>query len=88
MEEVMGGGAGGPSGMGGGNPLAQMMGGMMGSGSSGLRGAGSSREMGDTPRDRSSEGDQELTREVRKTRDELHDIRRTLERIADAIEES
>jgi hypothetical protein len=90
MEKMMGGGADEPPGMGGGNPLAQMMGGMIGNGSSGPRGVGSPREMGDTPRaeDRSSKGDQELTREVRKTRDELHDIRRTLERIANAIEGS
>jgi hypothetical protein len=90
MQEMMGGGASSHPGMGGGNPLAQMMGGMMGGGSGGPRGAGSPPEMDDTPRegDRSSKDNQELTREVRKARDELHDIRRTLERIADAIEES
>jgi len=32
-------------------------------------------------------GNEELVREVRQLRDEVHDIRRTLERIADALED-
>jgi hypothetical protein len=30
---------------------------------------------------------EELTREIRKLRDEVHDVRRTLDRIADALED-
>jgi hypothetical protein len=70
-EEMMGGPGGGMGGMGG-NPMAQMMGGGPGA-MGGGPGGGSDNE--------------ELTREVRQLRDEVHDIRRTLERIADAIEE-
>jgi hypothetical protein len=33
-------------------------------------------------------GNEELVREVRKLRDEVHDIRRSLDRIADAVEDS
>jgi len=88
MEEMMGGG-GGPPGMGGGgggNPFAQMMGGMMGGGG----GPGGPPGMGGGPGGRGEEestGDEELTREVRKLRDEVHDVRRTLDRIADALED-
>ncbi|MFB6129182.1 MAG: hypothetical protein ABEJ47_05390 [Halorhabdus sp.] len=83
MEEAMGGG--GPGGMGGGNPFAQMMSGMMGGGPGGPGGRGPG-EMG--PEDAEEDGgNEELTREVRKLRDEVHDVRRELERIADALEE-
>jgi hypothetical protein len=34
-----------------------------------------------------SGGNEEMVREVRKLRDEVHDVRRTLERIADALED-
>lgn len=71
MEEMMG----GPGGMGG-NPFAQMMGGMMGGGP-GMGGPQGAQELG---------GD-ELVREVRQLRDEVRDINRTLERIANAVEE-
>jgi hypothetical protein len=69
--------------MGGGNPFAQMMGGMMG-------GGGGPGGMGGGPPGQAQEGDsdnEELTREIRKLRDEVHDVRRTLDRIADALEE-
>lgn len=86
MEEMMGGGPGGPGGPGGmggmgGSPFAQMMGGMMG-------GGGPGGALGGAPggRGREEGGDEELVREVRKVRDELHDIRRELERVADALE--
>jgi hypothetical protein len=75
---------GGPGGMGGGggNPFAQMMGGMMGGGPGGMGGggpgAGGPGGSGDN---------EELTREMRKLRDEVHDMRRTLDRIADALED-
>ncbi|WEL17350.1 MULTISPECIES: hypothetical protein [unclassified Halorhabdus] len=83
MEEAMGGG--GPGGMGGGNPFAQMMSGMMGGGPGGPGGRGPG-QMG--PEDESETGgNEELTREVRKLRDEVHDVRRELGRIADALEE-
>ncbi|MFC7027985.1 hypothetical protein ACFQJ5_10910 [Halomicroarcula sp. GCM10025324] len=87
MEEMMGGGGGpgGPGGMGG-NPFAQMMGGMMGGG-----GPGGPGGMGGQPgpgREQESGGDNEdLTREIRKLRDEVNDVRRTLDRIADALED-
>jgi 50S ribosomal subunit-associated GTPase HflX len=44
--------------------------------------------MGGEPggRGRGEESNEELVREVRKVRDELHDIRRELERIGDALE--
>ena len=80
---------GGPPGMGGGgggNPFAQMMGGMMGGGG----GPGGPPGMGGGPGGRGEEestGDEELTREVRKLRDEVHDVRRSLDRIADALED-
>jgi hypothetical protein len=77
-EEMMGGG--GPGGGMGGNPFAQMMGGMMG-------GGGPGGGMGGGPGGGGDVGNEELTREVRQLRDEVHDIRRTLERIADAIED-
>jgi hypothetical protein len=82
MEEMMGGG-GGPGGMGGGNPFAQMMGGMMGGGGGpGGMGGGPPGQGG------AESGDnEELTREIRKLRDEVHDVRRSLDRIADALEE-
>jgi len=75
-EEMMGGG---PGGMGG-NPFAQMMGGMMGGGPGGMGGGPPGAGGGEV-------GNEELTREVRQLRDEVHDIRRTLERIADALED-
>ena len=89
MQEMMGGG-GGPGGMGGGggmggSPFAQMMGGMMGGGGPGA-GAGGPPGMGGSPEGESSDNE-ELVREVRKVRDELHDIRREMERVADALEE-
>lgn len=80
MKDMMAGGEdgdGGPGGMGGGNPMAQMMGGMMGGG--GGPGRGSEQEGG--------VGSDELKREVKQLRDEVHDIRRTMERIADALDE-
>jgi len=83
MEEMMGGG--GPGGMGGGgNPFAQMMGGMMGGG-----GPGGPGGMGGAPGQAQEGGgdNEELTREIRKLRDEVHDMRRTLDRIADALED-
>jgi hypothetical protein len=82
MEEMMG-GSGGPGGMGGGNPFAQMMGGMMGGGGPGGMGGGG------PPRPGQEEGsdNEELTREIRKLRDEVHDVRRSLDRIADALED-
>lgn len=76
-EEMMGGGP-GMGGMGGGmggNPFAEMMGGMMGGGP-GMGGRG--EEDG---------GNEEVVREVRKLRDEVHDLRRSVDRIADALEE-
>ena len=87
MEEMMGGGGpGGPGGMGGmgGSPFAQMMGGMMGGGGPGGALGGSPGGPGGRGRDEG--GNEELVREVRKVRDELHDIRRELERVADALE--
>jgi hypothetical protein len=39
------------------------------------------------PGGQESSDNEELTREVRKLRDEVHDIRRTLDRIADALED-
>ena len=80
-EGMMGGGGGGG---GGGNPFAQMMGGMMGGGPGGMGGG-----MGGGPRGGQEEsvGNEELVREVRKLRDEVHDVRRTLDRIADALED-
>ena len=93
MEEMMGGGGppgmgggpggGGPGGMGGGNPFAQMMGGMMG-------GGGPGGALGGEPGGRGEErgeDNEELVREVRKVRDELHDLRREVGRIADALED-
>jgi hypothetical protein len=38
-------------------------------------------------REESGSDNEELTREVRKLRDEVHDVRRTLDRIADALED-
>ncbi|GAB3018137.1 hypothetical protein [Natronobiforma cellulositropha] len=67
------GGPGGPGGMGGGNPFAQMMSGMMGGGPGGPGGE--------------STGDEELVREVRQLRDEVRDVTRQLQRIADALED-
>jgi 50S ribosomal subunit-associated GTPase HflX len=72
----------------GGNPFAQMMGGMMGGGGPGAGGPGG---MGGGPRGPGAEDDgsdnEELTREIRKLRDEVHDVRRSLDRIADALED-
>ena len=84
MEEMMGGGGGGgPGGMGGGgNPFAQMMGGMMGGGGPGGMGGGPPGRGQEESND-----NEELTREMRKLRDEVHDVRRTLDRIADALED-
>jgi hypothetical protein len=73
-EEMMGGGMGG----GGGNPFAQMMGGMMGGG----MGPGGGGRPG-----QEEAGNEELVREMRKLRDEVHDVRRSLDRIADALED-
>ena len=82
MEEMMGGG-GGPGGMGGGgNPFAQMMGGMMGGGGPGGMGGGPPGQAQESGSD-----NEELTREIRKLRDEVHDVRRSLDRIADALED-
>jgi hypothetical protein len=79
MEGMMGGG--GPGGGMGGNPFAQMMGGMMGGGpgGGGMGGPGGPAQGG--------ESDEELAREMRKLRDEIHDMRRSLDRIADALED-
>jgi hypothetical protein len=60
-----------------------MMGGMMGGGPGGMGGGpggprGGQQEGGDN---------EELIREVRKLRDEVHDVRRSLDRIADALED-
>lgn len=75
MEEMMGGG--GPGGMGG-NPFAQMMGGMMGGGPGGPGG----------PQPGASETDnEEVVREIRQLRDEVRDVTRQLQRIADALED-
>jgi hypothetical protein len=68
----------------GGNPFAQMMGGMMGGGGPGMGGPGGAGGPGGRGE---SESNEELTREVRKLRDEVHDVRRTLDRIADALED-
>jgi hypothetical protein len=77
MEEMMGGGGG----MGGGNPFAQMMGGMMGGGpGAGPPGPGA-------PGSGADGGNEELVREVRQLRDEVRDITRHLQRIADAMED-
>ena len=43
--------------------------------------------MGGSPGGRGEEDNEELVREVRKVRDELHDIRREIERVADALED-
>jgi len=72
------GGGGGPGGMGGGNPFAQMMGGMMGGGPGPGGPGGQGAESG---------GNEELTREVRQLRDEVRDATRQLQRIADALED-
>jgi hypothetical protein len=81
----------------GGNPFAQMMGGMMGGGGGpgmggGGMGGGGGPGMGGGPggppgAQEGGTDNEELTREVRKLRDEVHDIRRTLERVADALED-
>ena len=85
MEEMMGGG-GGPGGMGGGNPFAQMMGGMMGGGGGpGGMGGGPGGAPGQAQEGGSD--NEELAREMRKLRDEVHDVRRSLDRIADALEQ-
>jgi hypothetical protein len=75
---MMGGmmGGGGPGGMGGGPGGPGGMGPGAGPGGPGGRG------------EEESGGNEELTREMRKLRDEVHDVRRTLERIAEAIENS
>jgi hypothetical protein len=69
-----------------------MMGGMMGGGGGPGMGGGPPMGGGGGPggRGQAQEGgsdNEELTREVRKLRDEVHDIRRTLDRIADALED-
>jgi hypothetical protein len=80
----------------GGNPFAQMMGGMMGGGGpgGGMGGGGGPGGMGGPggrpgpggPEEEEG-GNEEVVREIGKLRDEVHDVRRTLERIADALEE-
>ena len=75
---------------GGGNPFAQMMGGMMGGGPGGGMGGpgGMGGGPGAGPGGPAEEGsNEEMVREVRQLRDEVHDVRRTLERIADALED-
>jgi hypothetical protein len=55
-----------------------------------MMGGGPGAAMGGSPEGRSegsSKADEELVREVRKVRDELHDIRREMERIAEALED-
>jgi hypothetical protein len=85
-EEMMGGG---PGGMGGGNPFAQMMGGMMGGGPGGMGGGpgGMGGPEGRGGPGGSDSDNEELIREMRKLRDEVHDMRRSLDRIADALED-
>jgi hypothetical protein len=76
--------------MGGGNPFAQMMGGMMGGGPGGPGPGGPGGMGGGPPGQREESGgsdNEELTREMRKLRDEVHDMRRSLDRIADALED-
>ena len=92
-EEMMGGGEGG-------NPFAQMrsgmmggggpggMGGGMGGGPPGMGGGGGPPGMGGGPGGRGEEesvGNEELVREVRQLRDEVRDVTRQLQRIAQAI---
>jgi len=79
-EGMMGGG-------GGGNPFAQMMGGMMGGGPGGMGGGMGGGPGGPRGGQEESVGNEELVREVRKLRDEVHDVRRTLDRIAEALED-
>jgi hypothetical protein len=67
-------------GMMGGGPGGGGMGGMGGPGPGGP-GAGPG---GGGP---GGESNEELVREVRQLRDEVHDVRRTLERIAEALED-
>ena len=43
--------------------------------------------MGGSPGGPGEADNEELVREVRKVRDELHDIRREIERVADALED-
>jgi hypothetical protein len=84
----------------GGNPFAQMMSGMMGGGGPGGMGGGGPPGMGGggppgmggggAPGGRSEEesvGNEELVREVRQLRDEVRDVTRQLQRIAQAIED-
>ena len=78
MREMQG-GEGSPGGMGGGNPMAEMMDGMMG-------GGGGPPGMGTGGGGQGGIGSEELVREVEQLREEVHDIRRTLERIADELE--
>ena len=92
LREMMGGGDPGGGGPGGGNPFAQMMGGMMGGGGGpgGMGGGGPGGMGGPGPDPGGPKGDagnEELVREVGKLRDEVHDVRRTLERIAEALED-
>jgi len=70
---------------GGGNPFAQMMG-MMGGGPGAGAGPGSGGGRGG-PDDDEGVGSEELVREVRQLRDEIRDVTRQLQRIADAIED-
>jgi hypothetical protein len=67
-----------------------MMGGMMGGGPGGP-GPGGPGGMGGGPPGRPEEeggsDNEELTREIRKLRDEVHDVRRSLDRIADALDD-
>jgi hypothetical protein len=63
-----------------------MMGGMMGGGGPG--GAMGGGPGGPAGRGEEEEGgNEELVRELRKARDELHDLRREVGRIADALED-
>jgi hypothetical protein len=63
-----------------------MMGGMMGGGGGpgGMGGGPPGAQAGGPGGDG---GNEEVVREMRQLRDEVHDVRRTLERIADAIED-
>jgi hypothetical protein len=69
----------------GGNPFAQMMGGMMGGGPGGPGGMGG--QPGPGRQEESGSDNEDLTREIRKLRDEVNDVRRSLDRIADALED-
>jgi len=66
--------------------MGGMMGGGGGPGGGGMGGMGGGPGAG--PGGPSEEGgNEEMVRELRQLRDEVHDVRRTLERIADALED-